>query len=164
MKIIRVLACAVCVIVGFVGCQSAPKEHVILTYMENSVKELLPSFLESAVSDPGLMSKGPLIMRQGQIRNETTSISNECVENFAERFSAELSKCRVARFVPSESGEQGGRMLAPTAAWKGKLVQKDSRVEDGRFRHELTLTISILDITTGEKLWQDERCIAIIHK
>jgi len=164
MKTIRVLACAVCVIAGLVGCQSASKERVTLTYMEDSVTELLPSFLESAVSDPGLTSNGPLIMRQGGIRNETTSISNECVENFAERFSAELSKCRVARFVPSESGEQGGRMLAPTAAWKGKLVQKDSRVEDGRFRHELTLTISILDITTGEKLWQDERCIAIIHK
>ena len=164
MKTIRVLACAVCVIAGLVGCQSASKERVTLTYMEDSVTELLPSFLESAVSDSGLTSNGPLIMRQGGIRNETTSIGNECVEKLASRFAAGLSKCGVARFVPSESGEQGGRMLFPTAAWKGKLVQRDSHSKNGWFRREFTLTISIVDLKCGENLWQDERCIVITHK
>ena len=164
MKIVRFAACAVCVIAGIVGCQSASKEHSTLMYMEDSVTRLLPSFLESAVADSSLTYKGPLVMRQGRVRNETTSIGNECVEKFGEQFAAGLSKCGVARFVPSGSGEQGGKTLVPTATWEGKLVQKDSRANDGRFQHELTLTISIVDITTGENLWHDERCIVITHK
>jgi len=164
MKIISVIACAVCVIAGLVGCQSASKEQSISLYTEKLVTELLPSFLESAASDPGLTDKGPLIMRQGEIRNETTLIGNACVENFAERFSAGLSKCGVARQIPSDSSMQGGRMAAPTAAWTGKLVQEDSPANEGRVRHEFTLTIIIVDLATGEHLWRDERCIAIVHK
>ena len=164
MKIIRSVACAACVMAGIVGCRSASKERSVLMAMEDSVSKLLPTLIESAVSDPGLTGNGPFVMRQGLIRNETTSISNEYLEKLSSRFAAGLLSSGGSRFVPSDSSVQGGKTLAPTAVWDGKLVQKDSRAKDGRFQHEFTLTISIVDITTGEHLWRDEGCVRIEHK
>ena len=163
MKIVRVVAYAACVIAGVVGCQSASNKRSISMCMEDSMSRILPTLLESAVSDPALTRKDPFIMRQGGIKNETTLISNECVEKLASQFAAGLSSSGLARFVPSDSSVQGDRPLAPTAAWVGKLVQKDGTAKDGRSWHEFTLTISIVDIATGERLWRDERCVRIAH-
>ena len=164
MKIIRVIACAACLIADIVGCQSASNKRSISMYMEDSLSRILPTLLESAVSDSGLTCKAPFIMRQGRIKNETTSISNECVEKIASQFAAGLSSSGLVRFVPSDGSMQDGRLLAPTAAWVGKLLQKDGTAKDGRSWHEFTLTISIVDIATGERLWRDERCVRIEHK
>ena len=164
MKIVRVVACAACVIAGIVGCQSVSNKRSISMYMEDSMLRIFPTLLESAVSDPALTSKDPFIMRQGWIKNETTLISNECVEKLASQFAGGLSSSGLVRFVPSDGSMQGGRSLTPTAAWVGKLVQKDGTAKDGRSWHEVTLTISIVDIATGERLWRDERCVRIEHK
>ena len=57
-----------------------------------------------------------------------------------------------------------GKVVAPTLTLYGKLTQRDSRDKEGRLKREFILELSIVEISTGSRIWNGKSVAVVLVK
>ena len=57
-----------------------------------------------------------------------------------------------------------GKVVAPTLTLYGKLTQRDSRDKEGRLKREFILELSIVEISTGSRIWNGKSVAGVLVK
>ena len=165
MKSNRLIVFMACVVALSIGCQSPSAEQ---SWSKATEDMLVCSQLQRLLRCPLLAGQGGAlkVMAIGEIKNDTTLVSNNNIEFMKAMIASKLTECGLVIISTVENGRaslsQGGQAIAPTLKLHGKLTQRDFRKEDGRMQREFTLELSIVDLASGIQMWTSKCTAGIV--
>jgi len=160
MKINSLLVFTACLAALCVGCQSRLAEQSWSKDMETM---LVQQQLEKIMRSQRLSGSAPHVMAIGEIKNDTTLVSNDNIEFMKAMIASELTNSGLVMISTNVGGaaKRDGKVLAPSLVLYGKLIQRDFRKEDGRLQREFTLELSIVDLASGTHIWNGKSMVCI---
>lgn len=165
MKHNSLVALIACIAALCVGCQTTPVEG---PWSKATEEMLVHGQLERIVRCPLLfLEQGKMhVMAIGEIKNETTLVSNDNVEFMKATIASELTNLGVVMISTAENGRnappKGRNAIAPTLKLFGKLTQRDSRDKEGSLQHEFAFELSIVELASGRQIWSSKN-VAVIR-
>ena len=148
------------------GCQSAATDGAWSKATEDM---LVQRQLEKIFKSQCLSAKAPQVMSIGEIKNDTFLVGNDSIDSMKSKIVSGLANSRLVLISTAfgegkgqSSSQQGGNAIAPTLTLYGKLTQRDSRDKEGRLRREFILELSIVEISTGRRIWNGKSMVGVL--
>ena len=161
MKNDGMIACAPCVVALFVGCQSTPKEPEVS--VDDSIQALACELTAKAVESNRLGGSKRPVLAFGRIQNDTMSVRPGSFELVKSRIAEVFSASGLVLVLSDEEEKnQMTSQLSPTHIMNGRLVQRETASKNGGKHVMYTLQLSILDATSGVRVWDGQRTVGFV--
>lgn len=165
MKLNNLKIIITCTAVLLAGCASSSK--IITPSVDDAVLGLAQTLVQRALGSPCLAGDKRPVLAIGRIQNETMSIRGGSFEMMLSQITSmliESGKVRVTSAHGAVSDRQSPRsdqLLAPSMVLQGKLVQRET-LQEGNRKCEFTLSLSIVDIASGQSLWRGDSSVGVL--